>query len=830
MGRGLCRRLWALVIVVPLLLSCGGGGDGSGGGSSVEPLPDANYFPLEAAAIWIYANASTGQFSSSTVAGQVDVGGVSGIAIDHVDATDGTVQRLVYVASADGIHERAPADADPLARAFSDMQVMRLPLRLGDSFVQIDREADTGMDLDGDGLHDRLLLHGTLTVAAIETVVTPAGVFEDTVRQRQQIRQTLLGSSGLTVVVDATTDTWYAPGIGPVQRTISLTAEGLSDTVTEVLAAYGVGERRSERVRPQVTQTGPAASQPWAGFGTVVSVTFDEHVAPASVGADTLVVHDAAGARVAGTVHVQGATMRFVPTAPLWTSGTYTATLGTGVTDLFGNGLLAGRTWSFVIDATAPGIARTIPEQLQDVDATAPIVLEFTEAPDPAAVATAFFTLRHGYTGIGVPTHVSVDGLRVTVTPMEPLQASAYYTLDVIGVKDRTGNVMTPASLVVRPKAGRFAWPTPLFTQGDVEAIAVEDLTGDGRNDVLLSATVPGPAFDHRLFVLAGQPGGTLAPPAEIDHGSDLTCRITSIAFGDMDGDGRRDIVAGGDCGAQVLRRTAAGAFVPWQYLPQAVTRTVRVSDLDGDGRLDLVGAGGLPGIWIWKRNAAGSLEVAATPSTLVAPVHVDVGDVNGDGRPDLVAAVQGTLGQDVAVVLQQPDGSFAAPMLMPTGNGSSRAVAVGDLNGDGRADLAATAGGNRPTDIAVFRQAADGTLSTALPLPTYDVPVAARIVDVDGDDRLDLVVSHSGWSTVGVYLQRTDGTLAPEERHESSGGWWNPEAMAVADVNGDGRVDILIEGQLLLQHADFTVAASASRLAGALRVKALAAMRPALR
>jgi hypothetical protein len=156
--------------------------------------------------------------------------------------------------------------------------------------------------------------------------------------------------------------------------------------------------------------------------------------------------------------------------------------------------------------------------------------------------------------------------------------------------------------------------------------------------------------------------------------------------------------------------------------------------------------------------------------------------------------------------------------------------VAVGDLNGDGRADLAATAGGNRPTDIAVFRQAADGTLSTALPLPTYDVPVAARIVDVDGDGRLDLVVSHSGWSTVGVYLQRTDGTLAPEERHESSGGWWNPEAMAVADVNGDGRVDILIEGQLLLQHADFTVAASASRLAGALRVKALAAMRPALR
>ncbi|TXC66563.1 VCBS repeat-containing protein [Piscinibacter aquaticus] len=142
-----------------------------------------------------------------------------------------------------------------------------------------------------------------------------------------------------------------------------------------------------------------------------------------------------------------------------------------------------------------------------------------------------------------------------------------------------------------------------------------------------------------------------------------------------------------------------------------------------------------------------------------------------------------------------------------PAACGAS-AIAVGDFNGDGRADTAATTGGNRPTSIALWYQTAAGTMAGPVLLDTYDLPNAIRAADIDGDGRLDLVVAHNGWMSVGVYLQTAGGGFAPEERFAAPYGGFGPESLALGDINRDGLADIVFDGHAILQRPAAAVSA----------------------
>ena len=154
----------------------------------------------------------------------------------------------------------------------------------------------------------------------------------------------------------------------------------------------------------------------------------------------------------------------------------------------------------------------------------------------------------------------------------------------------------------------------------------------------------------------------------------------------------------------------------------------------------------------------------------------------------------------DSVAIFSQDDGAFAAPVLLSptTGGYLPHSVAVGDVNGDGLDDVVVTAGGNTPDAyLNVFLQGAGGLAATPTTYPAYHLPSAVAIADITHDGREDVVVAHDGWRTLSVYTQNATGTLdsyvVATIPYSSR---YRPNALALADFNGDGGLDAAVVGR----------------------------------
>ena len=190
----------------------------------------------------------------------------------------------------------------------------------------------------------------------------------------------------------------------------------------------------------------------------------------------------------------------------------------------------------------------------------------------------------------------------------------------------------------------------------------------------------------------------------------------------------------------------------------------------------------------------------------------VAVADVNGDGKPDIVisnwCSDNNCTGGSVGVLLGNGDGTFQPATSYLSGGLYADSIAVADLNGDGNPDLVvANCGANANANcagasgnVAVLLGNGDGTFQTAVP---YHLggggfgSTSVAVADVNGDSKLDLVVAGgcNGGGCVGVLLGNGDGTFQSELTPSGSGGisaLW----LAVADLNGDGHSDVVVANQ----------------------------------
>jgi len=254
------------------------------------------------------------------------------------------------------------------------------------------------------------------------------------------------------------------------------------------------------------------------------------------------------------------------------------------------------------------------------------------------------------------------------------------------------------------------------------------------------------------------------------------------IATGDLNGDGKLDLVVTGSNDADavsVLLGNGDGTFqAPVNYPTGQYPNSVAVGDFNNDGKLDLAVANvGTNDVSVLLGNGDGTFQAAVQYGAGSAPSPVAVGDFNGDGNLDL--AVGNVQSDNVSVLLGNGDGTFQAPVGYAVGSFPA-SVAVGDFNGDGKLDLVETnyADGN----VGVLLGNGDGTFQTAVYYGVGQGPNSVAVGDFNGDGKLDLAVANVVDSTVSVLLGFGDGTFGAGVGYTAGSG---PNSIAVGDFNG---------------------------------------------
>jgi hypothetical protein len=334
------------------------------------------------------------------------------------------------------------------------------------------------------------------------------------------------------------------------------------------------------------------------------------------------------------------------------------------------------------------------------------------------------------------------------------------------------------------------------------EAIAIGDVNSDGRNDVVITTSTSrsvalDPANEYKVFVYLQDSTGNLLPPVKYATGAIGFCRVTAVDIGDVNNDGRQDVVAGDSaCGFDVFLQAADGTLSTAVHYASTDANKIRIADINKDGRLDVVGAGnrGTNYVSIWLQNASGALDAPTRYSVILsAEIDLEVGDINNDGLTDIVVMSSAWADPDLEVLTQNANGTFNLHTdynIGATPNVSS--LAIGDINGDTLLDSVVTYGINAPaSQIGVFLQNNQTTLDPEVAHLSADIPSAVAISDVTGDGRKDIIVLHHGWSKMGVYEQMADGTLQAEYLYRRPANTsFNPQSLAIGDINGDGNPD----------------------------------------
>jgi hypothetical protein len=180
----------------------------------------------------------------------------------------------------------------------------------------------------------------------------------------------------------------------------------------------------------------------------------------------------------------------------------------------------------------------------------------------------------------------------------------------------------------------------------------------------------------------------------------------------------------------------------------------------------------------------AGTFATAVNYGVGSHPISVATGDLNGDGKADLAAA--NNYANNVSVLLNNGNGTFATAVNYGVGS-NTYSVAIGDLNGDGKADLATA--NFSSNNVSVLLNNGDGTFATAANYSAGTSPISVATGDLNGDGKADLAVANSGPHTISVLLNNGDGTFATAVGYSVG---TTPESVAIGDLNGDGKADLV--------------------------------------
>lgn len=334
------------------------------------------------------------------------------------------------------------------------------------------------------------------------------------------------------------------------------------------------------------------------------------------------------------------------------------------------------------------------------------------------------------------------------------------------------------------------------FTTGRApSAINSGDFDGDGLLD-LVSANY----FGNSISVLRKNTNSGMIGYAEnIDIETGLYPQFVEIA--DMNGDGKLDILVAnsGDNNFKILINQSNGVGniqfdVKYSFTTGGNPISLAVSDLNLDGKLDVVVVNQSDNdISVYLNN--GTNEKISFSTSVKYPVGLDpksivIGDVNNDSYNDILVNNQGS--RSINVLNNNGSGGLLSKVDYNTGSLPS-SIAVGDLNNDGKLDLIVTHQATTSTyaNVSVLKNTGSA-FAGQVTYPTDEKPYAVKLGDLDGDGKIDIAVANNGSSNISLYKNSSTSTDLKFNEKVTIAAMTNPASIHIADADGDGRPDLI--------------------------------------
>jgi hypothetical protein len=358
--------------------------------------------------------------------------------------------------------------------------------------------------------------------------------------------------------------------------------------------------------------------------------------------------------------------------------------------------------------------------------------------------------------------------------------------------------------------------PSQSYSSNGIRAVATGDLDGDGRPEVVVGSD-QGQSIQVFLNQISGPgplDGNSLVgqPPVSVGWS------VYAVKLADVDGDGKEDVVIGGSGGIRIYRNTSTLGAISFDATPvnlsavSGVINQVAVGDMDGDGRMDVVGAEYVsssagyvvmyqnlsPGVG-WPQSFGSQVSFTTTQGL----TDIRLADMDGNQRPE-VWVTGGNLARaypntgattggiwDVTILDIATNWSLGAPNV----SGNAGGLALWDIDGDGKLDMAQAS--RNDNTLKVIRNAASPGLLFSFPGVSAStgsgVPYSVAMGDIDGDGKADAVVGSENGNLLLLKNTSTVGTISyqPVASVTAAAGT-KLRSIAVADLDGDGQAEVV--------------------------------------
>lgn len=428
-----------------------------------------------------------------------------------------------------------------------------------------------------------------------------------------------------------------------------------------------------------------------------------------------------------------------------------------------------------------------------------------------------------------LPISASATSLQVQV----PSGATyAPITVEVTGGKSAQSNrpftpLFSPGGPITNYSFGQVpttfppsGWPPVVNLtaglSGPTQGAVIADFDGDGKPDLAVANWNINTVAVFRNVQNGGDlSASSFTPAATLAVGS----RPIDIAVGDLNGDGLPDLVIANNLSntISIFQNTSTPGTISFAAAGtlSAAAISVKLADIDGDGWLDIVTC--FSNVAVLRNQGLGGNLSSSSFGTAVqftvpgfSASDLAVGDIDGDRKPDLLVAGGSKVFvyRNTATAGTIASNSFATPLQL-TASSSPTAVALADLDGDGRPELVV---GTATSTLSIFpNQSTPGSLSAASFGTRIDLQISAysqwalhvSVADLNGDGRPEILIANrfspgvlvavnsgaanlagSFTSFVGLNLRAGDAALG------------NYGHVVVGDLNGDGRPDLVVDGE----------------------------------